>query len=383
MRFSKMLFALAIAATTSIPMAMAEETGSKTSWPSDQREELSQEQVSVGLRLAGSEMHKILDDDQCKGGVRDALKHCILGKYKLREETPYSVTGYLQSATDPDAYSPVLIINSSNVYLNSNLEPKQARAISVDFAETILTRKLNEIDPKDPDTFFNPRDLDLMKLVYRATQKAQMALTNETCDGEEEASFLDDKPTPCAIGPFFVRKSGEYDYTILTRHADQSVVSGYFDGGSLLMDATISDAEKINKALEFIEAALTIKRESVTGIPLRLKDAAVDPRFASVSQKIIDFSAGRKCDDEASTQYLMGTSTNCEAAGYFFERVGDSEYDVRMKNEPNSTNLAFQIKNGKPFIRFYDLADDPLLDTSKVVTELDAAFAKLEQGTGK
>jgi hypothetical protein len=54
-----------------------------------------------------------------------------------------------------------------------------------------------------------------------------------------------------------------------------------------------------------------------------------------------------------------------------------------MRNEPNSTSLAFHIKDDKPFMRFYDLADKPFLDTSKVVPELDAAFAKLEQETGK
>jgi hypothetical protein len=378
-------FALAIAATTSIPTAMADQSSSKTeaAWPSDERKELSQEQVSIGLRLAGSAMRHILDDDQCHGGVRDSFNYCILGKYKLHQETPHSVTGYLQSTANPDTYSPVIIINSSDAYLNSNLDPKQARAISVDFAEAVLNRKLNEIDPKDPDTFFDPRDLDLMNLFFRATQKVEAAFTKETCSGEMEALFRDGKQTPCTYGPFFVRKSGEHDYTMLTRKGNQSVISGYFGGGSLLMDATISDAEKINNALEFVEATLNINRESITGIPQRAKNTASDERFASVTKKIIDFSKGRKCDDEASWQYLEGTSTNCEVAGYFFARQDGGDYHVRMRGGPNSTNLAFEIKNDKPFMRFYDLADKPFLDTSKVVPELDTAFAKLEQKTGK
>jgi hypothetical protein len=248
MRVSKMLIALTIAATISIPMAMAKESDSKTTpiWPSDQRAALSREQVSIGLRLAGSEMHDILGNGQRKGGVRDAFDYCVLGKYKFRQETLFSTTGFLQSSTDPDIFSPVIIANSSNVYLNSNLEPEQARAISVDFAETVLNRKLDEIDPKDPDTLFDPRDLDLMHLFFRATQKVQGAVT-QTCSSEEEASFRNGKPTSCTYGPFFVKKNGEYDYTLLTRIGDRPVISGYFGGGNLLMDATISDADKIDR----------------------------------------------------------------------------------------------------------------------------------------
>ncbi|TLX15978.1 hypothetical protein [Rhizobium sp. MHM7A] len=385
MRFSKMLISLIVATTTVIPLAMAGEADQKSGaiWPDNSRDELTHEQIAVGLRLAGNKMYSVLDNDKCKGGVRDAWKYCIIGDYRFSQDTHYAATGYLQSPKDPDAYSPVLIINSSNVYLNSNLDPKQARAISVDFAETILNRKLNEIDPKDPDTFFDPRDLDLMNLYFRATQKVQGALADEACSSKEQASYLNGEQTPCTFGRFFVRKDGEYDYTILTRHGDEAVVSGYFGGGSLLMDATASDAEKIEQALEFIEATLNIKRETIIGIPLRIKNAQADARFASVTKRITDFAKERKCDYDASTDYLKGIPTNCEVGGYFFDRLDDGGYQVRMRNEPNTTNVALWIKDGKPFIRFHDLADQPYLDTSKVVPELDGAFVKLEQATAR
>ena len=378
MRLLKYFLAPFIFSSCFIWNAMAEQVSIESMWPSDKRSELSQKQVEIGLNLAGKKLSELFNGSLCTIGVRDEFGYCVIGKYRFADQGRFTAVGYLQSARSPVVYSPVIIVQSSLTYLNTSLEPDQARAISVDLAETVLDRKLNDIDVEDVDTFFDPRDLDLMHLLYRATEKAGRSVKGEICGNEQLLSYREAKATPCTFGSFFVQEIGENNYAFHTLGERGSVVSGYFGGGRMLIDASISDANKIVIALNLIETMLGIKKESVTGIPSRASKSEIDPRFTSVTKNVIDFTGGKACDDDTQLEYLRGKVTNCELAGYFFERKMSGEYLVHMRTAPNSTSVAFYIVGEKPFMRFWDISDKPFLDTSKVVPELDEAFTALK-----
>lgn len=374
MRLLKYILAPLVFSSCFISNAMAEQVSIESTWPSDKRSELSQKQVEIGLNLAGKKLSELFNGSLCTIGVRDEFGYCVIGKYRFADQGRFTAVGYLQSAQSPVVYSPVIIVQSSLTYLNTSLEPDQARAISVDLAETVLDRKLNDIIVEDVDTFFDPRDLDLMHLLYRATEKAGRSVEGEVCGNEQLVSFREGRSTPCTFGSFFVQKTGKDNYALHTSGEKGSVVSGYFGGGMMLIDATVSDANKVAIALNFIETILGIKKEGVTGIPSRASKSEIDPRFTSVTKNVIDFTGGKACDDDTQLEYLRGKVTNCELAGYFFERKMSGEYTVHMRTAPNSTSVAFYILGEKSFMRFWDLSDKPDLDTYNVVSELHEAF---------
>lgn len=132
----------------------------QSAWPTDPRIDISDDQLSVGLMLAGGDLYRMVSDGKCEGGTRDRWNNCQIGNYRFTANDRHSATGYLQSEVQPDTYSPVLMVNSSLIYMRAGLKPSQQRAISVDIAELVLDKKLTEIDPDNPDTFFDPREND-------------------------------------------------------------------------------------------------------------------------------------------------------------------------------------------------------------------------------
>jgi hypothetical protein len=348
-------------------------------WPTDPRNDISDEQLSKGLMLAGGKLYSMVSDGKCDGGQREARKDCQIGKYHFSADTHYSVTGYLKATHAPNTLSPVLMVNSSLIYIRAGLEPSQQRAISVDIVETVLNRKLTDINPNDPDTLFDPRDRDLMKLVKRAKDKVHNTVRTESCGDIEEAMFRHGQTTACNFGSFFGKRTTDDGLVIYQKQSEKFDLFGHFGYGPDVVDATKSDKERTRQLLDFVNQVLHIKDADIVGLPNNIGDNRPSDDIVSLAKHAQDLTKDKDCSENASTSYLLGIETDCEIGGYFFKRTTEGNFEVRMRTGEGQTSAVFYIIDDKPLVPYFHFNDGSNTSAIKISDDLLHAFNKVDR----
>lgn len=335
------------------PTAMASQVNNanQVTWPTDIRDDLTDEQVRIATNLAGAKIKEIVQEKNCAGGNVDMFDRCIYKGYVFKAEGLDNYTVWLKSREDASAYQLILRRQGGMLFTSMHLSPEEIRAISVDFSQKLLDRDLRDIDPKDTDTFFDPRDLEFNSLLWRMSNKVRNHVEGKDCGFKTAFRFLNGEKTSCEISGYFIRDDGNYRHTILSKTAEGAAVAMSIQGGMPLIDVSVPRAEAIAVAKSVIHGTLNIDPDKIV-----INETAVgssDKAMLAVASKAISFVEGKECGDSRLDDYLRGTPTDCEVAGYFVENDGDGNFTIHMKPEENSTNAVLWIADGKPLTRSY------------------------------
>lgn len=219
---------------------------------------------------------------------------------------------------------------------------------------------------------------DFWQLLSRATRKIENNLESLSCGDEEEALFRAGKPSACSFGNFFTRKHGEDSYNVFLRQSENVNLFGNFGGGANVVDATMNEEQKLEHLLVFIETTLDIKRDVIKDIPEPRKPVATADQIDHLSRDIVTFAKGKDCSEKASVDFLLGLDTNCEVGNFFFKRIDDANYEVRMKIGINQTDIALLMIDGKLLVRPFDDRVRHYTDPNKIIPDLTGAFITLK-----
>lgn len=335
-----------------VPAAAVPIDNALQKWPSDIRADLSDEQVRIGMTLANRDLHGITDDDRCQKNAEFGDNVCFIGKYGFRQNTLKDITIFLASERSPDVLSTVMSTQYGLLFTFANLSAQQTRAISIDFAQTILGRDLNTIDPENRDTLFDQKNMNFDYLEGRLASKLIFAANDKACDSKISGEVADH----CKIGPFAVQDTGGFSFAVSSINMPDTPLF-WMHSGSIVVDATKATNESVDMVLDVMEAALSVHKGDVRDVPSydvtrlhleRVVSAALTKEACSPYE---GFPEGSNSQDDKP----------CQFGEAFISESKTGKRSLQAKYDEHSWGPFLWIEQEKPFVRVSATEDDQKL----------------------
>lgn len=326
-----------------------------------QATEPSDKQLSIGMSLAGRKINEIVEEACIKGGKSPIF--CEYRGFSLMVDQGYHNNVYVmvKDTDNSNSRSRYIKIEDGVAYIDATLAPDEIRERSIKFAETILDRKLISLDPANPDTFYDPRDLSVNTLMWRVVDKFRKVADTTSC--REQA---------CEAFGYLLRSTGEYSQSIaLKRPNEPDTIIIRLQNGVPLVDATVAPSENMDRLRTVIHSVLKIEPSKIV---FNDRDNLIEvtppvDAVVAASKRAVEFVNGKNCQED---KLFRPTEKDCTIGRYFITDDGNGDYTIQFKSDANSARPHMWIKQGTPFIKASLFDDDSLTSIHELVNTLTA-----------
>ncbi len=306
--------------------------------------EPSNKQVSIAMSLAGSIPYQLAVRDKCKLGVQHKFD-CEYKGFFLQPSASdeYTVDILVQDGADENTQQMIMRAIGGLLYVKGTLTPDEVRRWSIKFAEAMLDRDLTTLDPNNPDSFYDPRDLSVGTQLKRVGDKLLSITKANNC-----------QTVACDAFGYFIRQTSD-DFTEISLNKfgeDWSPILWFRYGRQPMIDATVLAGDNQQRIRSLVAAVLGTDTAAIKFDSFANWSEATPPANETLkaSQRATTFVKDKSC---VESKVFSSKEAPCRIGPYFVQDNNNGTLLILDRSVVDRASPLLYIRDGKPLMRAF------------------------------